>query len=149
MTSTARGSAPAAEKTTPTRLAIGTAAIVLVAWLVLAAFLITRTSIAEVEWARLAWVFASVEAVAFAGAGLLFGTTVNRQRAEKAEEQAEANKKDAEAGRALAAAIKADDVEVLRDSGSPKPAGGDASAADFRALDTVARHSRLARQLFP
>ncbi|MEJ7715357.1 MAG: hypothetical protein WKF40_06495 [Thermoleophilaceae bacterium] len=40
-----------------------------------------------------------VEAVAFAAAGLLFGSTVNRQRAEQAEQKANANQKDAEGGR--------------------------------------------------
>jgi hypothetical protein len=137
------------QKATPSRLAIGAAVTMLLIWLAFAGFLLSQSATTDVEWARLAWVFTSIEAVAFAGAGLLFGTAVNRQRAEKAEQRAETNQKDAEAGRTLAAAIKADDLEVAKDNGGPTPLGGSQHQAGSGATEAVMRHARLARQLFP
>jgi hypothetical protein len=93
-------------------------------------------------------VFSSIEAVAFAAAGLLFGSKVNRQRAENAEERADVNQRHAEAGRALAAAIKSDEVEAAPGSGGPERLGG-GRPADIGAAQIAARHARLARQLFP
>ena len=95
--------------------------LVIVAWLGLLLWLISHTAISDAEWARLLVVLGSVEAVAFAAAGALLGTTIQvkrvqeaRKREEKAEEKAEkernvANAKTAEAanGKALATAIKA------------------------------------------
>lgn len=52
----------------------------------------------ETRWARSIYLYAGVEAVAFAAAGFFFGTEVNRQRAEMAERRAD------EAIRAAAAA---------------------------------------------
>src|SRR5829696_4692212 len=94
---------------TPTRSALATASVALAVWAGFAVYLLAQTGTSDVRWTRMAWVFASVEAVAFAAAGLLFGSTVNRQRAERAEEAASAAGRDAQAGRALAAALKADD----------------------------------------
>ena len=91
-------------------------------------------------------------AVAFAAAGLLFGTTVNRQRAERAEAQAEANQKAAEGGRALAAALKADEPAVVREGGrprGPRELGEADEAMDTAAVQLAARHARLAREFFP
>jgi hypothetical protein len=43
----------------------------------------------ELHWTRLTYLFNSLEAVAFAAAGALFGTQVQRTRVEKAEQTAE------------------------------------------------------------
>lgn len=43
----------------------------------------------EVYWARLMYLFGSAEAIAFTAVGWLFGREVNRQRAERAETQAQ------------------------------------------------------------
>jgi len=48
-----------------------------------------QTKAPELEWNRSAYLFAGVEAVAYAAAGFLFGREVHRQRAEKAERRAE------------------------------------------------------------
>ncbi len=140
----------ARETRPPSKVALVAAGGALLIWIVFAIYLVTQSGASDVKWARIAWVFGSVQAVAFAAAGLLFGTTVNRQRAERAEQQAAANQRDAESGRALAAALKADEpagvVEQQRrgpgamGAGVPPEAGRD---------DVAARHARLARQFFP
>lgn len=70
---------------------------------------------AELEWSRRLTLFGGLEALAFAAAGAILGTTVQRQVVKKAEEQAsdakelakaqqqraDANERDAEKGRAL------------------------------------------------
>ena len=69
----------------------------------------------EQTWTRLAWLFSSVEAIAFGAAGLLFGSSIQRARAERAEGEADSARPevqrhatDAANGRALAAALEAD-----------------------------------------
>jgi hypothetical protein len=129
-------------RSTPTRYAIA-ASLALTAWAGFAVFLLAQTGTSDVRWTRMAWVFASVEAVAFAAAGLLFGSTVNRQRAERAEEVAEASERDAQAGRALAAVLKAEHGES---ADGPRAFGGDAAKSP---PDASVRHARLAAALFP
>jgi len=130
-------------RSTPTRYAIAAASLALALWAGFAAFLLAQTGTSDVRWTRMAWVFASVEAVAFAAAGLLFGSTVNRQRAERAEEVAAAAERDAQAGRALAAVLKAEDGES---ADGPRAFGGDAAKSP---PDASVRHARLAAALFP
>jgi len=130
-------------RSTPIRYAIAAASLALVVWAGFAVYLLAQTGTSDVRWTRMAWVFASVEAVAFAAAGLLFGSTVNRRRAERAEETATANERDAHAGRALAAALKAEDGGSVD---GPRAFGGDAATSP---PDVSARHARLAHQLFP
>ncbi len=136
----------------PTKLALITAVVALAVWIGFAVYLIVMSDAKETEWTRIAWVFASVEAVAFAAAGLLFGTTINRQRAEQAEQKANANQKDAEGGRALAATLKAEEPAVVQEGGAeggPRAMGGRGGGADDAAAQLAARHARLARQFFP
>jgi hypothetical protein len=104
----------------------------------------------ETEWARLAWVFASVEAIAFGAAGALFGSSIQRERAEKAEEAASTNAQDAANGRALAEAIKAEAPPESADEGRT----GDleslgAGQQRDAAASVAARHAELAKRLFP
>jgi hypothetical protein len=131
----------------PAKLALGAAVAALALWIGFAIYLMAKSGSSETEWTRIAWVFASVEAIAFAAAGLLFGATVNRQRAEQAEQRANVNQKDAEGGRALAAALKADEPAVVHEGG-PR-ALGEEDAALNPDVGLAARHARLARQLFP
>jgi hypothetical protein len=95
-------------------VALVAALIVLAAWLVLLTWLAFHTGATELQWARLVSVLGSLEAVAFAAAGALFGTTVQKQRVQEAKERAErAEKTSAENvqaaanGRALAEAVRA------------------------------------------
>ena len=115
--------AEAQQAGTPSRIALIAAGAALVIWLAFAVYLLTQSGANDAKWGRIVWVFASVEAVAFAAAGVLFGTTVNRQRAEVAEQQATANQRDAEGGRALAAALKADEPAVVQEGGAGGPQG--------------------------
>ena len=134
----------AAKATKISGAALVAAAIVLIAFGAFVVYLISQQSADELVWTRLAWVFSSVEAIAFGAAGALFGSSIQRSRAEKAEEAAAKNADAASKGKALAAAIKAD-----------------ASAAETKALEALgpgvaqaassvaARHAALANELFP
>lgn len=57
----------------------------------------------ETEWARAAYLFAGVEAIAFAAAGYLFGRAAHRERAERAEQ---ARLEAEERARSLAQAVR-------------------------------------------
>jgi hypothetical protein len=89
---------------------------------------------AELEWARLQYLFNGVEALAFAAAGFFFGREVNRGRAEAAEGRATAETKRATRAEATTAQVHArgqilsEQLRQLADG-----AGGEESAASFRA----------------
>jgi hypothetical protein len=77
-------------------------------------YMITELGATETRWARLAFIYGTVEAVFFAAVGAVFGTRVQRERAEQAETRAsDAEKRASEhavgamKGRALAAATEA------------------------------------------
>lgn len=128
--------------------ALGTAVAVLIAFTVLVVFMIVSRNADEVTWARLSWIFASVEAIAFGAAGALFGASIQRQRAETAEANAAENATAASNGSALAAALKAEAPEqATTPSGKLRSLGprDNASEADRMA----SRHAKLAEALFP
>ena len=86
--------------TDKTRMAF--AVIVTAVFLVAAAYLVSSADTRnQQEWERLVYVFGAIEAIAFAAVGWVFGTEVNRKRAESAEKRAdeEQEKKDAEVGK--------------------------------------------------
>jgi len=130
------------------------ALVLLGAWLLLHVWLAFHTDSSDVEWMRLVSLVGSIEAVAFAAAGALFGTTVQRQRVEEARRRAdEAEEREEEAktasaanaelaanGRALAAAVKVFDREP-----DGKLASSRVSAAEGVNKQLVS----LARTLFP
>ena len=122
--------------------------LVLVGFATLVWYMVTQRNVAETTWSRLAWLFASVEAIAFGAAGALFGSSIQRQRAEKAEAAAEHNADVAAKGRALAASIKADDpgAPTGRITLERLGATGQASKA---VEELAARHASIARELFP
>ena len=89
------------------------ALFILAGWLVLLGWLVLDADAADEVWGRRVALLGSLEAVAFAAAGALFGTTVQKQRvadarqnADKAEERAKENAAAAADGKALAAAVK-------------------------------------------
>ncbi|MDH6142976.1 MULTISPECIES: hypothetical protein [Kitasatospora] len=95
-------------------VALVVAVAIVVVWLGFLVWLAIDTGASEITWSRLLVVLASVEAVAFAAIGALFGTTVQKQRVEDlkartdaAESRAEANQTAALNGHKLAAAVKA------------------------------------------
>jgi hypothetical protein len=125
-----------------------------IVWLAFSIYLLAQArSSSELQWTRIAWVFGSVEAVAFAAAGALFGTAVQRDRAEQAETRAQTaeqaagqNLQDATKGRALAAAIQADaGVGAEQGTGPLQPMGASQTPAGD---ETLRRYAQLARSLF-
>lgn len=102
------------------------------------------------------YLYAGVEAIVFAATGAIFGTTVQRARVEAAErKESEAHEKaaqaasDAELGRTLESAVRA---EAIGKPGPPPPrsdkiAGGPESAGLENAPDSIARLLRLADEL--
>lgn len=106
------------------------AVTVIALWLALLAWLAFNADSSDVTWSRLLVVLGSVEAVAFAAVGALFGTTMQRQRVadltartEAAESRADANETAALNGHRLAAAVQAtrasggEDAELLSADG--------------------------------
>jgi hypothetical protein len=123
--------------------------LVLVAFAGLVAFLIGQVDKDETAWTRLAWIFASVEAIAFGAAGALFGSSIQRERAEKAEDAARTNAQDAANGRALAEAIKAEAPAEPGGGGGGDLESLGAGPQRDAAASIAARHAELAKRLFP
>jgi hypothetical protein len=86
------------------------AIVVLLAFALFVGYLAGQVAASETTWTRLAWLFSSVEAIAFGAAGGVFGSTIRRHRAERAEESARQNSVAAARGQALAALLKSDDT---------------------------------------
>jgi hypothetical protein len=127
---------------------VAAAVLVLVGFAVFVVVLVVKAStMDEVYWSRLVWVFASVEAIAFGAAGALFGSSIQKDRADRAEADARGNAQAAANGRALAEVIKAEDPGLpggqtaLETLGVGEPRDAAASVA--------ARHAEVARKLFP
>jgi hypothetical protein len=143
--------ATSAPSTPLSGIALWVAAFAVVVWVAFSVVLIVRSSADEVTWTRIAWVFGSIEAVAFAAAGALFGTAVQRQNVQKAEQRADTAQKDADSrrdeamkGRALAAALEADGATAEPDTGLRAMSPGAGGAEQ----EIRARHAHLARALF-
>lgn len=125
-------------------------------WIGFSIFLIAKAGTNETEWTRIAWVFGSIQAIAFAAAGALFGTAVQQQNINNAQQQATSAKKDADQqrdaaanGRALAAAIQADAVtQPTGDSGGIQRAGVASAASAGSADELRQRYAQLSRSLF-
>ena len=136
-------------------VALVAALVVLVAFAVLVGVLISEVDTEETRWARLAWMFASVEAIAFGAAGALFGSSIQRERAERAETEAAENARGrgerpcarrAAQGRCACRWRRPgrrrlglrSGIESLGPGGRPAPQD-----------DVARRHAELARRLFP
>ncbi len=133
------------EKQTRSGLAgvpMAVAVVVVIAWVVFVIVLLLNLGAEEARWTRLTFVFASVQAVAFAGAGAIFGVSVQSERVKKAEASAKKNATAATNGRALAAMTMADDAP--RDT-----AGLEALPAPGQEDEVRRRHAEAARRLFP
>ncbi len=129
------------------RTALVVAALVLGAFGIFVVFLVGQVDEDDVAWSRLAWIFASVEAIAFGAAGALFGSSIQRERAEKAEASARENAEAAANGKALAEVIKAEDTP--QPGGAPGLETLGSGAGRESAANVTARHAELARRLFP
>jgi hypothetical protein len=131
-------------------VALAVAVGVIVVWVGFLVWLLVDANATEVTWSRLLVVLGSVEAVAFAAAGALFGTSVQRQRvedqrarADAAESRASANETAAVNGQKLAAAIK-----VTRADGA-RPAAGIREQLSADAPPEPDPLLQLANRLFP
>ena len=130
----------------PSRFQLVAAVVVLLAFAVFVVFLLVELNSSEVRWSRLAWVFASVEAIAFGAAGALFGSSIQRSRAENAEADARANSADAANGRALAVSVANDAPKAQGAAGFEAYGPGEQATA---AAAIAQRHAELAKSLFP
>lgn len=146
------GGSPAPSKLTGA--ALWTAIFAIVVWLGFSIFLVAKAGTNETEWTRIAWVFGSIQALAFAAAGALFGTSVQQQNVNNARSQAASAKKDADQqregaakGRALAAALQAEAV-AQPTGGAAGTRGIGVGGADGAAEELRQRHAQLSRTLF-
>jgi len=139
--------------------------VVLVAFTCFVIYLMGQRTAGETQWTRAVYLFTGVESIAFAAAGLLFGSEVRRQQAESANDRAddaentadEANDRantaenratEAQAkGKALAAAIRAETAGQRSKAGPLDVLQAGAALqvvqADFEKLQA------LANELFP
>lgn len=139
-----------------TGAALWVAIFAIAAWIGFSIFLIVKAGTNETEWTRIAWVFGSIQAIAFAATGALFGTAVQQQNVNNAQQQATSAKKDADQhrdaaakGRALAVALQAE--AFIQSAGSTAGiqragmtnVGGAGSADEVRQ-----RYAQLSRSLF-
>jgi hypothetical protein len=132
--------------------ALAAAFVALFLWTVFTGFMVLKSddkTTSEIHWTRLAWLFSSVEAVAFGAGGAVFGSSIQRERAEKAEQQAEGNKDEATKGRALAESLKAEAPAVSASEQQTPLRGLTPADPEAAARSVIERHARLARTLFP
>jgi hypothetical protein len=118
------------------------AVLAILVWIATLAIMLLASDTDDKQWARMTYVFASVEAIAFSAAGALFGVSVQRERVKSAEDKAAASERDATNGKALAMVAIADGESVAaREAYSFAP--------DEPPPDVRQRYAALARQLFP
>jgi hypothetical protein len=135
------------EKSSLSGVPLVVAASTVVLWAIFVVLLVLSTDSSESRWLRLTFIFGSVQAIAFAAAGALFGVAVQENRVRKAEKVAEANAKDAENGRALAINALTDDA--VASGGNGAPAGERFGTGGPPERDVRRRHAQMARRLFP
>lgn len=136
--------------------ALWVAIFAIVIWIGFSIFLIIKVSTSEIEWTRIAWVFGSIQAIAFAAAGALFGTAVQQQNVDTAQQQATSAKDDADQqreaavkGRALATAIQAE--AATQESGSTggvQRASAGGAGGPGSADNLLQRYAQMSRALF-
>lgn len=136
--------------------ALWVAIFALLVWLAFSIVLLFNISKSDTDWTRITWIFGSIQSVAFAAAGALFGTAVQQQNVNNAQQQAASAKQTADQlrdsaanGRALAAAVQSDDITKSADGGDGlTPMGpGEADTADS-AEAVRRRHAQISRSLF-
>jgi hypothetical protein len=148
------------------RAAVITAIVLIAVYIAMLGFMMTLRD--DKEWDRLVYLLSGFEALVFAGAGALFGTTIQRanvtaarkdaadaKAAAKAERgRAEVAERDAAAGRTMAAAIEA--KAEARAAGADRIRGSrpepeqEAAAAGPAGLDAdLLELAMLARKMMP
>jgi hypothetical protein len=89
------------------RVASIVGALLMLAYLVALGLQFTAIGADDGEWARRIELLGGLEALAFAAAGALLGTTVQQRATESAESRAQANEEAAKKGMALESAVRA------------------------------------------
>jgi hypothetical protein len=136
--------------------AFWTAIVALVVWVAFSIILVFNVGKNETEWTRIAWVFGSIQSVAFAAAGALFGTAVQQQNVSSAQNEAAAAKDDANQqretamkGRALATVIQAEAATApVGDASGLESMGARQADVTEPAEVLRQRHAQLSRSLF-
>jgi hypothetical protein len=139
-----------------TGAAMWVAAFAIAAWMGFSILLIVKAGTNETEWTRIAWVFGSIQAIASAAAGALFGTAVQQQNIDNVQQQAMSAKNDADQqreaaanGRALAAAMQAEAAtQPVGGVGGVQRAGIASAAGTGSADELLQRYAQLSRALF-
>jgi hypothetical protein len=139
-----------------TESVLWTAVFAIAVWIGLSNFLLVNAGTNETEWARIAWVFGSIQAVALTAVGALFGTAVQQQNVNNAQQQAASAKKDADQqredatkGRALATVMQAEVAAQPGDGAeSPQRMGVGSTSGAESANQLRQRHAQLSRALF-
>jgi hypothetical protein len=141
--------------TTLTGVALWSAILAILVWIGFSIFLVAKAGTNETEWTRIAWIFGSIQAVAFAAAGALFGTSVQQQNVSNARQQAESAKEDADQqreaatrGRALAAALQSEAAAPPTGGAAATRGVGVGGAAADAVEEVRQRHAQLSRALF-
>ncbi|MFF4503688.1 hypothetical protein [Streptomyces sp. NPDC001401] len=138
-------------------MGVTVAVAAVVAWLAFSAvLLVVANSSSDTTWTRMAWVFGSVQAIAFSAAGALFGTSVQagrvahaESRAQAATQKAEQHAEDASKGRAMAAILQAEmPPDTAREDGPSSQLPTAPETDDDAVLETKRRHARLSRALY-
>lgn len=136
--------------------ALWVAIFALAVWVAFSIVLLFNIGKNETEWTRIAWVFGSIQSVAFAAAGALFGTAVQQQNVSSAKQEAATAKKDADQqrdaavkGRALAAVVQAEGATPAASDTSGVERMGPGRASATESAEAVRqRHAQLAQSLF-
>lgn len=136
--------------------ALWVAIFALAVWLAFSIVLIFNVGTSETEWTRLAWVFGSIQSVAFAAAGALFGTAVQQQNVNSAKQAEATARRDADDqremasnGRVLAAMMQTDGINPASDdTGGLESLGAGRSSTTDSADAVRQRHAQIARSLF-
>jgi hypothetical protein len=143
--------------------ALWTAIVALVVWVAFSIVVLFNIGKSETEWTRITWVFGSIQSVAFAAAGALFGTAVQQQNVSSAKQEASSAKQEASSakqdadqqretaikGRALAAVVQAEAATPSADdaTGLESMETGRADATES-AEALRQRHAQVSRSLF-
>lgn len=120
--------------------AVGAAVLVLVFYLALTGYLIAQVGTDETSWTRLSFLYGGLEAVVFAAAGALFGSTFQVRRANKAEERAEKTAEEAEdalAEREVLRAVEAEMRMVAEADGVPPASTSSSGLSTEKVGDSV------------
>ena len=136
--------------------ALWTAIFALVVWVAFSIVVLFNIGKSETEWTRITWVFGSIQSVAFAAAGALFGTAVQQQNVSSAKQEASSAKQDADQqretaikGRALATVVQAEAATPSADDGSGLESMETGRADATGSAEALRqRHAQVSRSLF-